>query len=63
MDSDECDPDLLAEVLMQRRRNKVRLGRTLAWDEPYDEDEFPCPRCGEMRCTDTPDGCRDPNCP
>ena len=24
--------------------------------------ERPCPRCGEMRCVDQPDGCRDPAC-
>ena len=63
MDKDERDPDLVAEIWLDRRRNAVARGRAQAWNEPYSEDEFPCPRCDATRCIDRPDGCEDPLCP
>ena len=63
MDDDERDPDLVAEMHSARRKANAERNRRIAWDEPYFDEEFPCPRCTAMRYIDKPDGCRDYDCP
>ena len=65
MDADERDPDLVREVIDQRRARATARRHATAWDEPpeyYDDDPPTCSRCATP-LTDGNAGCRDPACP
>ena len=63
MDADERNHDLVKEAAWERWAANRRRARWAARDEPPDDDERACPRCGEMRGPDKPDGCEDEECP